>query len=275
MCKTLYISDLDGTLLNRDAELSEYAVSALNKMAADGIDFSVATARTLASAAKILAGVKWRIPLVLMSGVLIYDMGLQQYVQVHALLPETVTAVIDTLRRYELTGFLYELNDGRFMVYYESLQQKPLRDFVEKRVARYYKTFQPIGSFYTISPEHIIYVTLLDTRERLLPVYDALAALPGLNCVFYNDTYNPELWYLEMFSEKVSKENGVIFLREKYGFERVIGFGDNLNDLPMFLACDVKVAVANAKEEVKAAADVICGTNEGDGVVKWVEANVY
>jgi len=64
-----------------------------------------------------------------------------------------------------------------------------------------------------------------------------------------------------------------LYLWETYGFERIVDFGDNLNDLPMFAACDVKVAVENANPDVKAAADYICGANNNDGVVKWLEEN--
>ena len=62
-----------------------------------------------------------------------------------------------------------------------------------------------------------------------------------------------------------------MFLRETYGYTKIIGFGDNLNDLPMFEACDLRVSVSNAKDEVKASADCICDSNEEDGVVKWIE----
>ena len=47
--KTLYISDLDGTLLNPNAELSAYTKDTLNRMIADGLCFSVATASLLMS----------------------------------------------------------------------------------------------------------------------------------------------------------------------------------------------------------------------------------
>jgi len=53
----------------------------------------------------------------------------------------------------------------------------------------------------------------------------------------------------------------------------VVGFGDNLNDLPMFDACDECYAVANAKSEVKEKSTAIIGGNDGDGVVKWMEEN--
>jgi hydroxymethylpyrimidine pyrophosphatase-like HAD family hydrolase len=78
---------------------------------------------------------------------------------------------------------------------------------------------------------------------------------------------------LEAFSAAASKRNAVAYLREAYGYERVVGFGDNLNDLPMFEVCDVRVAVENARPEVKAAANHICGANDNDGVVRWIEEN--
>ena len=272
--KTLYISDLDGTLLNGSAELSEYTTNTLNAMIADGLHFSVATARTLASTGKILSGMTLRLPIVLMNGVLIYDTERQCYTQVCTLSPETVAAVIDTLRTFELTGFMYELNNGELMTYHESLEKKPLRDFVEERITKYYKTFQHTEGFDRIPPDNIIYFTMRDTRDQLQPVRDALVNQPGMNHTFYPDTYGSGLWYLEMFSAGASKQNAVAYLREAYGYEHIVGFGDNLNDLPMFTACDVRVAVENAKPEVKAAADYICDTNDNDGVAKWLEERI-
>ena len=272
--KTLCISDLDGTLLSSSAELSEYTKSALNTLLSGGLDFSVATARTLASTVKILDGLNLQLPIVLMNGVLVYDMGRQEYVQINRLSPETVAAVIKTLRRFSLTGFMYELKNCELTTYHESLEQKPLRDFVEERISRYYKTFRHTEGFSEISPENIIYFTLLSTHKQLSPVYEALKTLPGLALTFYRDTYSDDLWYLELFSTTASKKNAVDFMRRKLGYKRIVCFGDNLNDLPMFEACDVRVATENAQPEVKAAADFVCGLNDDDGVVKWIECNV-
>jgi Cof subfamily protein (haloacid dehalogenase superfamily) len=272
--KTLYISDLDGTLLNNNAELSDYTKRSLNYMIANGCSFSVATARTLATSEKILADVNLNVPIILLNGVKIYDVGHKQYIKVERLNPEAVTSVIQVIKSFDITGFMYELKDNELMTYHESLERKPLRDFVEERVSRYNKTFYHTDSFSGVSPEHVIYLTLLDTYERLVPVRDSLASLSGINMTFYKDNYSPDLWYLEMFSDKASKENAVKYLRDECRYEHIIGFGDNLNDLPMFAACDVRVAVENAKDEVKVAADYICGSNDNDGVVKWIEAFV-
>ena len=44
--KTLYLSDLDGTLLQNDASLSPFAVRELNRMIEKGLCFSISSARS-------------------------------------------------------------------------------------------------------------------------------------------------------------------------------------------------------------------------------------
>ena len=52
--------------------------------------------------------------------------------------------------------------------------------------------------------------------------------------------------------------------------DRVVAFGDNINDLPMLRAADVAVAVGNALPEVKAAADIVICFNTEDSVARFV-----
>ena len=51
---TLYVSDLDGTLLRSDQTLSVETVSTLNRLMADGVMFTYATARSFSSAAPLV-----------------------------------------------------------------------------------------------------------------------------------------------------------------------------------------------------------------------------
>lgn len=54
----------------------------------------------------------------------------------------------------------------------------------------------------------------------------------------------------------------------------VATFGDDRNDIEMLRFCGVKVAVANALDEVKAVANYVCGDCDEDGVAKWLEENL-
>ena len=54
----------------------------------------------------------------------------------------------------------------------------------------------------------------------------------------------------------------------------IAAFGDDLNDIDMLKYAGAGVAMGNALEEVKMAADCICGANDDDGVAKWIEENI-
>ena len=268
--KTLYISDLDGTLLNQSAKLTERTKTSLNSMIENGLNFSVATARLLGPVSEMLLDVKMNIPIILMNGVLIYDIKERCYVKVNKLQPKIISAVIQTMKEFDITGFMYELSNGTLKTYHDVSKRKKIDEYLENRIRRY-KSILPKNGLSSISGDSTIYFTMIDTHEQLQPVYETLLRVPGINQTFYKNIYNPDSWFLEILSADSSKKNAVDSLREIYGFKQVVGFGDNHNDLPMFEACDIKVAVENAAAEVKDAADFICESNNNDGVVKWLE----
>ena len=61
------------------------------------------------------------------------------------------------------------------------------------------------------------------------------------------------------------------FLKERFGFTRLVVFGDGLNDIPMFNVADESYAVANALEEVKRIATGVIGSNEEDAVAGFLK----
>ena len=212
--------------------------------------------------------------MLLYNGAAIYDVNQNQYVKVHRLAVETVKNIVVTLKSHDVSCLMYELSDNELISYYESLEHKPIYDFVKDRTERYNSTFSLVNDIADKTSEHIMYFTLIDTYNRIKPVYDALRSMPNIKMALVDDTSINGLWWLEIFSDNASKENAVIFLRKTYDYKKVIGFGDNYNDLPMFKACDVSVAVRNALDEVKIAADYICESHDEDGVIKWIEQHV-
>ena len=69
--KTLYVSDLDGTLLRSDAQTSEYTNQVINQLTSDGILFSYATARSYLTATKATKGLNAKIPIITYNGAVI------------------------------------------------------------------------------------------------------------------------------------------------------------------------------------------------------------
>lgn len=271
--KTLYISDLDGTLLQPNVELSLRTVSILNELISQGMQFTVATARTIASVRPILRNVPISLPVILMNGVCIYDLGQNDYIHVETFSDSSKELLMSIIGQHKLKGFVYAIKDGVLSTYYEELSNQALRDFYEERVRLYKKPFTQVKAFSSLADEPIVYFSLMDRKDNLEEVHQLISAAPDLNCVFYKDNYTPDMWYLEIFSKYASKYHAVYFLRDYLKPEKIVCFGDNRNDLSLFEAADQRYAVANAVEELKQQADEVIGYNTQDGVANWLNKN--
>lgn len=271
--KNLYISDLDGTLLHPEIKLTNHTITVLNDLIDRGMNFTVATARSIASAQTMLKDVKITVPIVLMNGVCIYDLSKNAYIKVETLPIRSINILIELIKKHHLKGFAYTIKNDIMSTYYEELNTPALQNFYEERVESYNKRFYQIKDFALLSEEPLIYFTLLDQKEMLEPVFRALQSIPEFNCAFYKDNYSPDLWYLEVFSKTASKYHAVSFLRNNLDYDHIVCFGDNLNDLPLFKASDTKIAVGNAVPELKEQADHVIGTNLEDGVAAWLKKN--
>ena len=72
---TLFVTDLDGTLLGADARISQESAALLRPMLDEGLQLAVATARSPATVVELLRPLGLRTPAVLMTGTMIYDVA--------------------------------------------------------------------------------------------------------------------------------------------------------------------------------------------------------
>ncbi|MBP2658999.1 MAG: ybhA [Firmicutes bacterium] len=268
---TLYISDLDGTLLNSNKEISGYVRETINTLIDSGVYFSVATARTAVSSTKILSGLHINMPVILMNGAAIYDIASNKYMKIEKIPQETANAVLKVMKKHRITGFMYAVSDNKLHTYYEILNTPALLNYYNERVEKYAKSFEQVDCFSDkITDDRVIYFTFMDTQEGLADVVRELKTLQSIDVVLSNDVYVENLWYLEIHDKNASKYNAVNYIRDYCGFDRIIGFGDNLNDLPLLNACDEFYAVDNARHEVKERSTGVIGDNNSDAVVKFI-----
>ena len=273
MAKTLYISDLDGTLLNRNAELSPFAVDGLRELSRKGVFFSVATARTAATVAAMLAPVGVNTPAVLMNGVCTYDLSKDEYVNVEYINAFAKDSAMQIIAAHGLSGFWYCIEDGKLSTYYENTDSPDAKLFIEERQRKYNKPFFKVDSFMSLAERGLVYYSISDETEKLEPAVNQLKEVSGLRVEYYRDVYNPRHSYLELCSPKASKNSAVMGIKKMYGFEKAVGFGDNYNDIPLLEACDEFYAVSNAVEELKSRSTAVIGANTEDAVVHWLLEN--
>ena len=102
-----------------------------------------------------------------------------------------------------------------------------------------------------------------------MPVYKILSRDGRFHVTLQRELYRPE-YFCEVMPRGATKANAVRKLRDVYGCDHVVSFGDAVNDIPMFEASDECYAVANAVPELRERASGVIGSNEEDGVARWL-----
>ncbi len=268
--KTLYISDLDGTLLNKEVKLSRFSKTYINKLISKGVNFTIATARSPISVREVFADVDIKIPCILMNGVLCYDLKTQKFLNIKTVIESAFDSVMKFSRELMLTPFIYVAHNNALTTYYEDITAKPMLSFYNERKAKYGKSFIKVYRLEYIDKSGVIYFTYLNEYSKLKPLFDMVSSIEDISCAFYKDIYADDLWYLEIFSSRATKYNASLELKNAYNFDKLVCFGDSLNDVPLFKASDERYAVKNACNELKEIADYVIGTNEEDSVVKEI-----
>ncbi len=265
--KTCYISDLDGTLLDSSAQLTQFTKNALSVLVKHGINITAATARSPYSVRKIFSDVNIPLPMILMNGVMFYDNAKDEIISYNEISSDAAVQVIKTVKGFGITAFMYLISGKKLIVRHENIDTPYMYDFYRQRLVDYGKQFEYTEDLENAVENGIVYFTMLYDKSVLEPVCEAVSEIDGISCSFYNDIYS-DMWYLEVFSDKATKYNGALRLKEQYGFDRLVAFGDSENDIPLFLACDVKLAVENGCESIKSMADEILSGS--DCVVKYI-----
>lgn len=286
--KTLYITDLDGTLLDSDVTVSESSIEMLNRALDMGALISVATARTPATLANILKNIRFSLPIVAMTGATLWDRRSNTYSNVCKFPPEKVNEIREVYAKYNLPSFIYTLRDNMMHIYHQGPLSDRERAFVAERLTSPYKTFhlcEPALASFNFGKSEITSDSPIEIPGYMddvilffgmqptgpdHPAFDALRKIEGINPMFYPDANTPEITMIEAFPANASKRNGIRILKEMTGTDRVVVFGDNMNDLPMFEEADMAVAVSNALPQVKEKADLVIGSHDEDAVATFI-----
>lgn len=266
--KTLYLTDLDGTLLRSDGSLSPFTKRAIDALSAHDVLFTFATARTYATVIPMFRNVDLRCPLVLMNGVCIYDPVKKQTIRHHALPVELGKEAERIFAKYGKNPMLYFEKDSTMRVEYKALVNEPQKHYVAQRDNFYNKGFEQVDAYH-FDEGDFLYVVTLDKKEEIEDLYHEMNALPGISFNFYADNYT-DCYFLEGMCDTVSKASGALELKAMLGADKIVAFGDNLNDIPLIEAADEGYAVGNAHPQLKEKATGVIGSNDEDAVVRFV-----
>jgi len=267
--KILYVSDLDGTLLNNDSQLSDFTIDNLNNLLLKGINFTVATARG-SSAIKKLEKIKINVPIIMINGALIYDMETKEFPKIEKV---DIDIMIEILNASENTQqdslIIFSLYDNVINEYFKISNNIEVQQMREKT----HKNMIYVDSFYELLNQDIISLNFKDSKNKIIALYDKIKHIKNVELLVHKDIYSEDLWFLECFSKNANKYNAINYLREEYNFEKIIAFGDGKNDIPLAENSNEFYATGNADEDIKRRAKNVLESNNDDGVVKWLIDN--
>ena len=267
--KTLYVSDLDGTLLRRDETLSGYTVDTINALIERGMIFSDATARSLVTASKVTAGLSTKIPVIIYNGSFIKQSGTGKSLLSNAFSEAESQGILDFLLQHDVYPIVYAMIDGvEKFSYCRNRESRGTKIFNDTR--RGDVRDNPIEAPADLYRGEIFHITCIDEEEILRPIYEHFK--DDFQCIFHRDIYSGEQW-LEIQPCEATKAKAILALKQHLGCDRVVCFGDGKNDVSMFEIADECYAVQNADPTLKAIATAIIGSNEQDGVARWLEEN--
>lgn len=255
----LVVSDVDGTLVDDEKQVRPATVAAVKRLREAGIGFTIVSARPM-------SGMRWIADLLDIDGAMgAFNGGLvfrrDGVVERRALVePDVARGVLDLVGDaadiWVFADDLWYATDGEgphtASERKASGQEPVVRDDFDELLDRCDK---------------LTFVS--DDEDRLRALAErAKAAFGDRATIAQSQTY-----YLDVTAVAANKGDGITGLAQAAGvpLDRVCAIGDQANDLPMLGLAGLAVAMGQAPDAVKEAADAVTGANTEDGVAQAID----
>ncbi|MCX7922181.1 MAG: Cof-type HAD-IIB family hydrolase [Clostridia bacterium] len=256
--------DLDGTLLNSGKIVSERNKEAIKRAIEKGIKIIVCSGRIYAGAKGFARQIYTNEPLVACNGAVIKDIDTGEILYSNSLRHDDCLEVIEICRAKGIYFHVY-IDDTMYteklgfssLYYWKRNQELPEKDRVDIRVV---ESLRQVVKSSSTPPSKVVAISedpimLSCTRKHI----EEISTISVMSSNYDN---------FEVVNHGVSKAKALSFISEKFGIKReeIIAIGDNENDYSMIQFAGIGIAMGNAEEIIKNAADYITLTNNEDGV---------
>ena len=255
-------SDLDGTLLNSDKDISDYTVETLKEAKEKGIDFIVCTGRLYDSMEFLLPKLSFCRYSITSMGAEIYDNFEKKLIYERPMEEAHVLEIAEYALKNNIHMNIYIDN----VLYTNSL---------DKYSERYYKDTTTMAKLI----EGDVLEFLKGKKLSKLLFIGEEEDMPA-HFKYFTEKLGSELnicasfrHYVEFSHIEAQKDITLNKFIEKLGYNKdeLIVFGDSGNDVSMLKNTGFSVCVGNGWDEAKAACNLICESNDNDGVAKTVK----
>ncbi len=266
----LVACDLDGTLVNERLEISQRTIDLLNRIQREkGIKVLLATGRMFPSTMPFARTIGLKDPVISYQGAMIRDIAesLDDILKHPILFHQTIEmdiarAIIDYVREHDFHTNLY-VNDQLFTSHLNPNSE-------------YYRTISGVIPQGADNLHHVLTappskLMIIDDRAD-----EIVAALKGRFSATVSVCKSRKN-FCEIVNASVSKWSAIQQMMARWEIqpEEVLAIGDQENDLSMLTGAGVGVAMGNAPEHVKAAANYVTGSIDQDGAAQAIEKFIY
>lgn len=251
----LIVTDLDGTALNNNKDISEETIEAFKKCREKGIHVAIATARYIVGASyyakKLHADFQ-----ILTDGTLVYQDGRLIYSRTMTI--DMTNNIINELKKYGYTSHIAIPTTT-------ALYRYPNDELDYSNKSNNIKCDHSPGLYFDIDKpfsEEACKIVAHISNDN-----DAKAIAEKCRCEYFH--YRGETTYT-FFHKKASKLDAISHLAAHLGISLadIYAFGDDINDIEMIEHCGYGIAMENALDIVKEKADFVTASNEENGVAK-------
>ena len=266
----MLVIDIDGTLLTPEGNITPHTLAAVRAAQEAGIVVTLATARRYSNTAEIAAELGLAAPLMLYDGAMIVKYPQKAILHTQPLRADTGQQAVELLVRYGLQPVVHPTTGME-----EQIWTGPA-DFDNPWVAIYFASFpeqvrrMPFEALCTGHPDPIRVVAFAPEEV----IHTLLPDVSALDCAWtITRRGNYGSAELAIMNPTCSKGSGVATLAKYLDIplNQVMAIGDNNNDIAMLRLAGWGVAMGQASEAVKAAAQAVTACNWEDGAALAIE----
>jgi Cof subfamily protein (haloacid dehalogenase superfamily) len=256
----LVVSDVDGTLVDKQKDLTDATVAAVARLRGAGVGFTIISARPMSGMRWIAERLALDVPMGAFNGGLVFRRD--GTILHHAMVPEEVARGVVAMGR-ETSAEIWVFADDQW----HATSGEGAHAESERRSANQEPVICTGFDHLLDRADKITFVS--DEPEVLAALREkAVAAHGGDATIVQSQTY-----YLDVTAKAANKGDGIAALARAIGTDLVdtVSIGDQANDIAMFERAGRAIAMGNATEAVKAKAGEVTRGNDADGVAYAID----
>ena len=259
----LIVADVDGTLLDSRHRLPERVAAAVRATQGRGLAFALATGKMLPSVRSLVEAMALRGPQITLNGAALVLAESGEPLTYTPLRPEDRRLAIETVRAAApdvlITHFMLD----------DILLDQPDHPLLPVLLSYGEKTIRPVPSLLAEDLPPAAKILLVGTHPQLRELRAIVTPILAERVIVTTTAAD----FLEFFNLGAGKGHGLdaLLAALQIPSEAVIAIGDGENDLPLFARAGLSVAMGNASEQVRSAADLVIGDNDDAGVADFLD----